>query len=317
MTQARSEALMTLPEAISQFLSHCRHEKNLSPKTLKAYATDLRQLDDYLSRRRDTNVVSLIDRSDLGDYIRHLHALLAARSLKRKVATMKSLFRFLEREDTISFSPFRKMDVRIREARRLPRTVPLDQIELLFRHLYAAYRGAGEGTTLHLALMRDLAVLETLFATGARVAEVCNLTTDDLDLDRGSIRILGKGTRERIVQLCHPQAIAALRRYREEARSEASSWLFYNRTGHRLSEHSVRMILRRHATAAGLRVHVTPHMLRHSVATLLHDDGVDIRHIQHLLGHRSIATTQIYTEVGEISQRRMLLQHHPRRRVET
>ena len=306
---------MTLAGAISQFLLHCRHEKNLNPKTLKAYATDLRQMHDFLGERHDLGAVALIGRGELRDYIRHLHASLAPRSLKRKVATMKSLFHFLEREDVIPVSPFRKMDVRIREPRRLPRTVPLDQITRLYRHVHVACAAAPEGTRDREILVRDLAVLEALFATGARVAEVCSLKLDDVDLDRGRIRILGKGARERIVQLCHPEAIAAIRAYREQRQDRGSAWFFSNRFGRRLSEQSVRTMLRRHGSAAGLRLHITPHMLRHTVATLLHEDGVDIRYIQHLLGHRSIATTQIYTEVGEASQRRMLLRHHPRRNV--
>lgn len=308
---------MTLSEAISQFLFHCRYEKNLNPKTLKAYATDLRQMNEFLTQGPGVDAVDLVDRTELRGYIRHLHEALAARSLKRKIATMKSLFHFLEREDVIPISPFRKMDVRIREARHLPRTVPLDQITRLFQHVHLARTAAPEGSHRHGTLVRDLAVLETLFATGARVAEVCNLTAKDVDLSRGRIRILGKGTRERIVQLCHPEAIAALRAYRKQLRGDGSSWFFSNRSGRRLTEQSVRTMLRRHAVAAGLHLHVTPHMLRHSVATLLHEDGADIRYIQHLLGHRSIATTQIYTEVGEGSQRRMLLRHHPRRRVRT
>ena len=307
---------MTLADAISQFLFHCRYEKNLNPKTLKAYATDLRQMAEFLGRDHPAPSVERIDRSVLREYIRHLHATLAERSLKRKVATMKSLFHFLEREDAIPVSPFRKMDVRIREARRLPRTVPIDQITRLFKHVYAARDAAEEGTPQWLGLLRDLAVLEALFATGARIGEVCSLTADDVDLARGRVRILGKGSRERIVQITHPQALATLGRYRALAEQAGSVWFFSNRFGRRLSEQSVRAALRRHAVAAGLGLHVTPHMFRHSVATLLHEDGVDIRYIQQLLGHRSIATTQIYTEVGETSQRSMLIRHHPRRHVE-
>ena len=307
---------MTLAEATSQFLFHCQYEKNLNQKTLKAYGTDLRQMHEFLAQAGAADAVTLIDKTHLRNYIRHLHTLLAERSLKRKVATMKSLFHFLEREDVIPVSPFRKMDVRIREARRLPRTVPIDQITRLFKHVYAARDSASEGTAKRAALLRDLAVLEALFATGARVAEVCSLTPDDVDLARGRIRILGKGSRERVVQLCHPESISALQEYRGHVETHSSLWFFANRFGRRLSEQSVRAILRRHASAAGLSLHVTPHMLRHSVATLLHEDGADIRYIQQLLGHRSIATTQIYTEVGETSQRRMLLQHHPRRHLQ-
>lgn len=306
---------MTLAEATTQFLSHCRYEKNLNPKTLKAYATDLRQLAEFLSRDCPGDDVTAIGKTELRVYIRHLHALLAPRSMKRKLATMKSLFHFLEREDVIPVSPFRKMDVRIREPRRLPRTVPLDQLTLLFQSVYAACAAATEGTRLREVLVRDLAILETLFATGARVAEVCTLTRDDVDLVRGSIRIRGKGGRERIVQLCHPQTLATLTEYHEQPRSSECVWFFSNGRGLRLTEQSVRTMMRRRAQAAGLGLHVTPHMVRHSVATLLHEEGVDIRYIQTLLGHRSIATTQIYTEVSEASQRTMLIQHHPRRHV--
>jgi integrase/recombinase XerD len=306
---------MTLAEAISQFLFHCRYEKNLSPKSLKAYGTDLRQMHEFVSAGAPVETVAAVDKEALRGFIRHLHASLAERSVKRKVATMKSLFHFLEREDAIPVSPFRKMDVRIREARRLPRTVPLEQISRLFEHLYRKRDAAPDGSQAREGLVRDVAVLEALFATGARVAEICGLRAEDVDLSRGRIRILGKGARERMVQVCHPEALSALREYRRHSRAAGSPSFFTNRSGRRLSEQSVRTILRRHARAAGLRLHVTPHMLRHSVATLLHEDGVDIRYIQHLLGHRSIATTQIYTEVGEASQRKMLLRHHPRRQV--
>lgn len=306
---------MTLAAAISQFLLHCRHEKNLSTKTLKAYATDLRQMSEFLARASNAEAVANIGKGDLRGYIHHLHAFLAPKSLIRKIATMKSLFHFLEREDVIPVSPFRKMEVRIREPRRLPRTVPLDQITQLFRYLYAASAAAEEGTIECEILLRDVAVLETLFATGVRVAELCSLAPEDVDLGRSRIRVLGKGARERMVQLCHPQTVAALSAYQNKSQHRNSYWFFSNRLGKRLSEQSVRAMLRRRTKDAGLCLHVTPHMFRHSVATLLHEDGADIRYIQHLLGHRSLATTQIYTEIGESSQRRMLLRHHPRRNV--
>ncbi len=308
---------MTLDAAISHFLLHCRHEKNLSPKTLKAYATDLRQLTEFLARDHSVASVGDISKVELRGYIHHLHALLAPRSLVRKIATMKSLFHFLEREDAIPVSPFRKMEVRIREPRRLPRTIPLDQITQLFKHVYAARAAARDGSVERETLRRDLAVLETLFATGARVSEICGLTPDDVDLARDRIRIIGKGARERVVQLCHEQTVAALHEYRLATQHRRSHWFFSTPSGARLAEQTIRTMLRRHTAGAGLLLHITPHMFRHSVATLLHEDGADIRYIQHLLGHRSVATTQIYTEIGEASQRRMLLRHHPRRNVVT
>lgn len=307
---------MTVAEAIDSFLFHCRYEKNLSPKTLKAYGTDLRQFGAFLGERC-AEPVGGVDRTVLRAYIQGLYAKLAEKSIKRKVATLKALFRYLEREDTIAASPFRKMDVRIREPRRLPRTLALSQMEAILGALYrerdqqAAQHGAAYATSV-----RDVALVEMLFATGARVSEVCGLRLGAVDLDEGTVRILGKGRRERILHLTDEEVLDALQRYLQIAPGarEPDAFFFQNRFGRRLSEQAVRAILRRHAAKAGGEVRLTPHVIRHSVATLLLEEGVDIRYIQTLLGHSSITTTQIYTQVQDAAQRRVIAGRHPRRR---
>lgn len=312
---------MTVQDAIAQFLFHCQYEKNLSPKTLKAYSIDLRQFRLFLEAELGVTDLGGIDKVVLRAYIKSLFGDLAEKSVKRKVATLKSLFHHLEREDEILVNPFRKIDVRIKEKKRLPRTIPLADLERLFRHLYRLKSEARDRESpAYRALVRDIAVLELLFATGARVAEVCNLGTADVDLRRGQARILGKGGRERILPFWDDELSRLLGEYiaisREPGQSvQGGDHFFRNRRGRRLSEQSVRMVLRKHARGAGLRIPITPHMLRHSLATLLLEEGMDIRYIQHLLGHSSIATTQIYTEVRAGGQRRALAQKHPRRRL--
>lgn len=306
---------MTLQEAVSQFLFHCRYEKNLSPKTLKAYSIDLRQFMEHLAERLGITGLAEVDKTALRAYIKSLFGPLKEKSVKRKVATLKALFHFLEREDAIAVNPFRKMDVRIKETRRLPRTIPLADLKRLFQHLYRLKRGHPDPEShAYRALVRDIAVLETLFATGARVAEVCNLRDEDVDLRRGRVKILGKGGRERILQLCDEEALASIRDYRSlwAEELEGNGYFFHNRRGGRLSEQSVRAMLRRWSPEVGQRI--TPHMLRHSVATLLLEEGVDIRYIQTILGHSSILTTQIYTQVPHGQQQRVLAAKHPRRR---
>jgi integrase/recombinase XerD len=309
---------MELEEAVSQFLFHCQYEKNLSPKTLKAYSIDLRQFREHLAAHLEITTLAAVDKVALRAYIKSLFGPLKEKSIKRKVATLKALFHFLEREDLILLNPFRKMDVRIKETRRLPRTIPLADLKRLFKYVYhLKSEHPDRDSYAYRALVRDIAVLETLFATGARVAEVSYLRAEDVDLCCGCVKILGKGGRERILQLCDKEALAAVRDYRtlwsEEV--EENVFFFHNRMGGRLSEQSVRVGLRRYAAEAGLEVRVTPHMLRHSVATLLLEEGVDIRYIQQLLGHSSIMTTQIYTEVRERQQRRIVAAKHPRRRM--
>lgn len=313
---------MNVQDAIAQFLFHCQYEKNLSPKTLKAYSIDLRQFRVYLEAELGVTDVAGIDKVVLRSYIKSLFGDLAEKSVKRKVATLKSLFHHLEREDEILVNPFRKIDVRIKEKKRLPRTIPMADLERLFRHLYRLKSETRDRESqTYLALVRDIAVLELLFATGARVAEVCNLGTADVDLRRGQARILGKGGRERILPFWDDELSRLLGEYIALSREpgqpgeETTGHFFRNRRGRRLSEQSVRMVLRKHARGAGLRIAITPHMLRHSLATLLLEEGMDIRYIQHLLGHSSIATTQIYTEVRAGGQRRALAQKHPRRKL--
>jgi integrase/recombinase XerD len=310
---------MNLRDAVAQFLFHCQYEKNLSPKTLKAYSIDLRQFREYVQAEHGVTDLVGVDKTVLRDYVKSLFGGLAEKSVKRKVASLKSLFHHLEREDEILVNPFRKLDIRIKEKKRLPRTISLADLERLFRHVYRLKAGIRdrESNAYHV-LIRDIAVLELLFATGARVAEVCNLGTADVDLRRGQARILGKGGRERILPFWDDELSRVLGEYFDLSREperDATGHFFLNRRGRRLSEQSVRMSLRKHAQGAGLPRTITPHMLRHSLATLLLEEGLDIRYIQHLLGHTSIATTQIYTEVRSDGQRRALAQKHPRRKL--
>lgn len=308
---------MTVQEAISQFLFHCQYEKNLSPKTLKAYSIDLRQFRTYLETELNLTELAQIDKVALRAYIKSLFGPLAAKSVKRKVATLKALFHHLEREDEVAVNPFRKIDVRIKEKKRLPRTVPLADLERLFRYLYRRKEECSERRSENYReLVRDIAVLEFLFATGARVAEVCNLSAIDMDLRLGQARILGKGGRERMLPFWDDDVLRILREYFAlfPGANNIETHFFRSRGGERLSEQSIRSALRKHASHAGLELTITPHMLRHSLATLLLEEGVDIRYIQHLLGHSSITTTQIYTEVRDQGQRRVLETKHPRRR---
>lgn len=309
---------MTLPEAAAAFLFHCRYEKNLSPKTLRAYETDLRQFAAALPAEASGDVAAL-ERGVLRGYIQGMYAAYKEKSIKRKVATLKAFFRFLEREDTIVASPFRKMDIRIREARRLPRTLTLAEMQSVLAHLYGRLaNGEGLPEPARRARVRDVAVVELLFATGARISEVCGLPASAVDVDAGTVRLMGKGSRERTVPIPDEQVLAILREYvRVEHGVAAEGFFFRGGRGGRLAEQGVRALLRRCQTQLGLGVRLTPHVIRHSVATLLLEEGVDLRSIQTLLGHTSIATTQIYTHVNDRHQRETLTLRHPRRRMQT
>lgn len=307
---------MTLAEAIERFMLYCRFERNLSAGTLRAYSTDLRQFEAHVSAEPRPLLVTEIQRESIRLYVQGLYGRFNEKSIVRKVSTLKSLFRFLENEGVLELSPFRRLDLRIKQKRTLPRGLRIQDVSALLSHLYRLQQaGGGEHWTARLRVARDIAIVESLFATGARVSELCNLQVHDVDLQNGLVRLLGKGNRERIVQISHPAVMRALVAYDAERAGGNEGPFFQSAHGKRLSEQAVRAMLLKYAKQCGLGRRITPHMFRHSVATLLLEEGVDIRYIQHLLGHQSIATTQLYTEVSGYTQRRILSASHPRLRI--
>ena len=163
-------------------------------------------------------------------------------------------------------------------------------------------------------VLRDIAVTELLFATGMRISELCSLRPDNINLVNGNINIYGKGAKERIIQVNNHQVLNALLTYKLEFLTEinCSEFFFINRLNQRLSEQSVREMIKRYSAIAGINLHITPHMFRHSFATYLLEEDVDIRYIQQMLGHSSIQTTEIYTHVSMKKQKDILKNKHPR-----
>ena len=162
--------------------------------------------------------------------------------------------------------------------------------------------------------VRDIAVIELLFATGMRISELCSLKPESIDLESGNILIYGKGAKERVIQIGNPEVISALLLYQEyfEEDIAACGYFFVNKRKNKLSDQSVRFMIKRYAEIAGITQHITPHMFRHSFATLLLEQDVDIRYIQQMLGHSSISTTEIYTHVSNKKQKDILVNKHPR-----
>lgn len=224
---------------------------------------------------------------------------------------------FLLIDDIIDSNPFDKIDASFREPSLLPRTIPLNIINGILKAAYNERKLAKNAYSDKMCL-RDIAILEMLFATGARVSEMCSLTPDDIDLEYHSVRIFGKGSRERIVQIENTDVLEILREYSSAFSSDIifSGYFFVNRLHRRLSEQSVREIINKYALLCREDIHITPHMFRHSFATLLLEEDVDIRYIQRLLGHSSITTTQIYTHVAMSKQREILSAKHPRNKID-
>ncbi|MDD3312383.1 tyrosine-type recombinase/integrase [Pseudodesulfovibrio sp.] len=301
--------MRTTSESIGLFLFHCQYEKNLTEKTLKAYRTDLRQFVEHLGRGAGGADVAAIGKDVIRGYLKRLFESYRPRSIKRKIATLKAFFSYLEYEEQIESNPFRKLRIKVDRARELPRTMSLETVSGIFRAAYADKAALRRGSGGYIRCVRDIAVLELLFATGMRVGELCALRSEDVDLGAGNVRITGKGRRERIVPLCGVEVTAALTEHLRYA-DPSCGHLF------RITDQQVRSFLSRYAARGAAGKHVTPHMFRHTVATMLLGNGVDIRNIQVLLGHSSIGVTEIYAHVNEACQRKAIASAHPRGDIE-
>ncbi len=307
-----SKEHVMLEEAIDQFLFHCRYEKNLSNKTLKAYQTDLMQFSVMVKKGEEARPVEGITKDDLKFYLQRI-ADFKPKTIKRKIASLKAMFNFWEFENEQYINPFRKIKLRFKEPYVLPEVMDLNEVKKILGFLYKEHLATGEMETYtYKVQVRNIAVVELLFATGIRVSELCNLKCSDVDLRCGRIKISGKGGKERVIQICQREVLSALRNYCRIFKPVAS--FFINRVNMPLTPSSVRLLIRHYVKATGLTKHITPHTFRHTFATLLLEEDVDIKYIQTLLGHSSIATTQIYTHVNANKQKKILSAKHPRRK---
>lgn len=302
----------TLSNYITDYLNYCRFRKHLNSKTLKAYQIDLKQ---YLYFSND--YPQCLSKNTVDSFITILHTQYKPKSVKRKIASLKAFFHYLEYIEVLPSNPFSKLDIRFREAKLLPKTIPLHSIHTFLSTMYAQKELATSEYQLRCCI-RDIAVIELLFATGIRISELCALKTSDIDLKTKNILIWGKGAKERILSIGNPEVIAALKLYQQTFEKEISlcGYFFVNRLQNNLSDQSVRFMINHYAALAGIKQHITPHMFRHSFATLLLEQDVDIRYIQHMLGHSSISTTEIYTHVSNAKQKEILVQKHPRNLIE-
>jgi integrase/recombinase XerD len=305
----------TIQQAIKAFLAHCQYEKNLDSKTIKAYGIDLKQLQAFLIEKTHPAEIHNINKAILRDYIQSLSGS-KPKTVKRKIASIKALFNFLEFEDVISVSPFRKMKIQIREPKNLPNVMNIHEVEKIIQSTYKAkHEEIAIESYAYAEAIRNIAVIELLFATGVRVSELSSLKADCIDLRAGQIKVKGKGNKERIIQICNKEILRALKEYNrifDTKIKTGEGYFFINRFNQRLSEQSIRFLVKKQAKTAGLEKKITPHAFRHSFATLLLEEDVDIKYIQHLLGHSSIVTTQIYTHVNSEKQKQ-ILQKHPRK----
>lgn len=306
---------MNIGSAVDHYLQgyFATHER--SDKTARAYRTDLLQFGGFLGRRRSLHAITP---DAVEAWARELKVKgYEPTSIRRKLAALRGLCNYWTRRGVMAGSPFWRLRLNLGSSRVLPKVLAADEITALLRaarlSTHAASLAHGPLDAAFLA-RRDVAIVELLFATGVRVGELVDITLDDIAPDQRAILVRGKGRRQRLAFLLEPQSFDAFRKYIQARTSvsTAARALFLAGSGRPMTTHGVSSVLRQLAKRAEIARRVTPHMLRHTIATLLLRNGADLRVVQEFLGHASITMTQRYTQVSKEQLMRSLEAHHPR-----
>ena len=289
---------------LEAFVNYLRVERGLSVNTIDAYRRDVSGFLDFTHRRK--LLLDQVDRRELIAYLQELYQRLSPRSISRKIVSLRSFYRFLLLDGYLSNDPTEALETP-RTWRSLPKYLSQEEVELLLE--------GPDLTTRH--GIRDRAMLEVLYATGLRVSELVRLRKDEINTDVGFLRIVGKGNKERIVPLGE-KAIDRLHEYLRDAyphfkrRSPSSRYVFLTQQGRPMSRQYFWMTVEKLGRKAGIREKLSPHVLRHSFATHLLENGADLRAVQMMLGHADISTTQIYTHITRQRLKQIYDKLHPR-----
>lgn len=297
------ESTNSRPDELSRFLVHIASDRGYSPHTVRAYETDLTRYFEWASRASVDPFAP--SHRQLRLYLAELDtARYSRRTIARRLSSLRSFFAYLMEQGVVASDPASVL-VTPKMPARLPKLVPAEEL--------AALLDAPDPATP--VGVRDRALLEVLYATGVRVSELTGLDLRDVDLASGQLRVLGKGSKERIVPL-HRLGVARLRTYLADARpaldKRGADAVFLSVRGNRLSSDAVRRLMKTHLATAGSTLSLSPHALRHTFATHLVDAGADLRTVQELLGHVALSTTQIYTHVGRRRLKDVHRDAHPR-----
>lgn len=295
-----------MQEFIDSFIDHLMVQLGYSQNTLSAYRNDLGQFAEYLSAAGRLRWAEVTESTIAGYLLQLRDKEYSSSTVARKTAAIKRFFRYLASEGLVSENPALQVGTP-KVAKKIPRTLAIDEVDRL---LTTIREGSGPKT------LRDLAMIELLYATGMRVSELISLNLDDVNLASRTARCLGKGSKERIIPV-YPRAAMAVSAYLEDGRlnylkDREERALFLNPRGGRLTRQGLWLIIKEYVELAGIQSTVTPHTLRHSFATHLLAEGAGLREVQRLLGHSNVSTTQIYTQVTDERLRQSYDAAHPR-----
>ncbi len=313
---------MRYREAVDFYIDYCARQRRLSDLTIKSYSAVLRKFGEFV--RENFRIKSLtlesVSRDIVRKYLGYLNDNFSPSTAKHHFTIVRGFFSYMEEIDYIEESPYNKIHARIKEPKKLPKALSLEDVNKILVAAYSSQPGVwnwsnGLAEMLH---YRDCVILEFLFNTGLRVQELCNLQFKDFDRETGTIYVFGKGSRERKCYITEQAIFDVFEKY-TEARNhymkrigEDHRYIFINRFGKQMTTQAARVMINKYVEIADIGKKVTPHVFRHTFASLLLEQGVDLKHIQVYLGHSTIATTQIYLHISDENAREVLKSKHPR-----
>jgi len=297
------------------FIKYCKGRRRLSAHSIRAYSFDLEFFFEFFENHNPPVLkFQQIDKALLEEYLNLISESFARKTIKRRFACLMSFMNFLEYEEIITTNPFDYFHLKVKDPLRVPKSMTLGEVDVL---LNVAYGRRARSEFERLTFVRDIALLELLFAGGMRVAELCGLTFSDYDPVEQSLLIHGKGSKERMIFLTEENAILAFACYLEDRHKIVTSaeFIFLNKYNRPLTTQDVRNVVTKCVNLAAIEKNITPHSFRHTFASLLLEEGVDIKYIQEFLGHSSIVTTQIYLHTTAEKKRMLLESKHPREKL--
>ncbi|WP_027400294.1 tyrosine-type recombinase/integrase [Anaerovorax odorimutans] len=327
---------------IKQFIQYCQNQRRLSASTIKAYNFDIACFISFLKKSESENFnLTDVTKPTLEHYLDDINQRLAVKTVKRRFACLRSLYNYLEYEELIETSPFDKFHFNMREPYKLRESMTLEEVNQILATAYKqmppsiplevidaqdnynktngkiTFRNDVSLSSEEYIWVRDIAILELLFVGGVRVSELCDLKLEDFKSVHMALHVHGKGNKERLVYLENDEVIIALNRYLYYRMASGINLpgIFITRFGKKLSSQAVRNLVTKYSHLAGIKKNITPHVFRHTFATLLLEEGVDIKYIQDFLGHSSISTTQIYLHTTNRKKRKIISEMHPRQKL--
>lgn len=291
---------------LSKFINYLKATKNLSQKTLIAYSSDLNQFNCF-----EHDILS----PDICAFISYLSSDLNLKdtSIRRKIITLKNFYDYLLVNDIISASPFRKIKFRFKQERKLPKTVPVSDINKILKCFNVDI--SSYSTFAQKSFIRDAALIDLLISTGIRIGEAVAITLEDIITSERTLLIHGKGRKQRLIYISSSITWNRIKILIKERANSNNNYLFVNRYGQPITIHGVEDIYKKYIKKAQIHAKSTPHYLRHTFATNLLANGADLRSVQEILGHASVATTQIYTEVTTNRKKQVLKKYNYRNKL--